>query len=471
MTLCCDQAIFTSIRTPMGEGYRIIAASRGLRPDDKQAITRHCPSHEGLCHVLPSPGDQGSGPEAAAFYALPNGRLCVALSCFAGAEHTGRGGQRVYTHCAVFDHKDFEHCGYNAFNVLRAMVTAGLTSPQLKPKNPLPELHLSVDLSPDRTALLALHADLDATCRGRILQGLFDGRSMIIDIAGTWLESTEVLLLGMPGPARTSVSFSAGTRFSLGRGHRLYLLHDVRGEAKTRVSGQPIDFIDPRKQHDGSLPDSAWLTFVERCWSTGDTVTLARRTSRGVADVSPAGRECIGQLYNDIDDLPDTDAARLLGMAGRHLESRSSGLQREITGQLLAEIKKELTRRLISASWTEAKHHWSALIDILTQSENGAAFAGAPLQQALRCAMRDDPFGAASVAIDLASPGLPSNGNRAFAGVLEDVVRKLATWARSAPDTHHEQLRSLCDRWHSLRPGCPHIDEIRRTCATSVAPS
>ena len=53
--LTCDQAIFTSIRGPMGEGYRIVAASRGLRPEEKQAITRLSPSHEALCWP-PGPG-------------------------------------------------------------------------------------------------------------------------------------------------------------------------------------------------------------------------------------------------------------------------------------------------------------------------------------------------------------------------------------------------------------------------------
>ena len=72
-TLTCDQAIFTSVRTPMGEGYRIIAASRGLSSPEKQAITRMSPSHGALC-VSPV-GEEGSqvDPSAASFYALLSG--------------------------------------------------------------------------------------------------------------------------------------------------------------------------------------------------------------------------------------------------------------------------------------------------------------------------------------------------------------------------------------------------------------
>ena len=109
-TLTCDHAIFTSIRTPMGEGYRIVSASRGLRGDEKQAITRFSPSHEGLC-IAEKPTTDVAGAEGVAFYPLPSGRLCVAASCRAGAEHTGRGGQRVYTYNVVFDTEDFSRCG------------------------------------------------------------------------------------------------------------------------------------------------------------------------------------------------------------------------------------------------------------------------------------------------------------------------------------------------------------------------
>ncbi|MBU0718028.1 MAG: hypothetical protein KJ749_07255, partial [Planctomycetes bacterium] len=99
----CDCAIFTSVRTSMGEGYRIIAASRGLRPDEKQVITRNSPSHNGTCAPPSSADAETPTVVGAAFYPLPPGRLCVALSTHAGAEHTGRGGPRVYTYNVVFD--------------------------------------------------------------------------------------------------------------------------------------------------------------------------------------------------------------------------------------------------------------------------------------------------------------------------------------------------------------------------------
>ncbi len=123
-SLYCDQAIFTSVRTAMGEGYRIIAASPGLRTDEKQAVTRNSPSHEGLCASQQTDAYDGWPIAAASIYKLTSGRLCVALSCSAGAEHTGRGGQRIYTHSVVFAAEEFAHCGFNAFHVLREMIVA-----------------------------------------------------------------------------------------------------------------------------------------------------------------------------------------------------------------------------------------------------------------------------------------------------------------------------------------------------------
>ncbi len=160
-TLTCDQAIFTSIRTPMGEGYRIVAASRGLRANEKQVITRFSPSHGGLCapdHVEP---DKTTGVIGVAFYRLPTNRLCVALTCSAGAEHTGRGGQRVYTHNVVFDASEFSRCGFNAFNVIRAMMATGLNTPNLKPSPILDELHLELKSAPDSVETAAFPSLLE----------------------------------------------------------------------------------------------------------------------------------------------------------------------------------------------------------------------------------------------------------------------------------------------------------------------
>ena len=112
--ITCDQAVFTSVRTPTGEGYRIIAASRGLTAEEKRAITQNAPSHNGLY-------DQSASARAVAFYPLPTGRLCAACPCSAGSEHTGRGGTRVYTFSVIFAAEDFPAIRFNPFHIFRAI--------------------------------------------------------------------------------------------------------------------------------------------------------------------------------------------------------------------------------------------------------------------------------------------------------------------------------------------------------------
>ena len=80
----CDQAIFTSIFSPTGTGYRLVSASKGLLQDEKQCIIAHSPSHDGLCD--PSPDAEGC-----CFYELPSGRYAIAHSRHAGVEQSGRG--------------------------------------------------------------------------------------------------------------------------------------------------------------------------------------------------------------------------------------------------------------------------------------------------------------------------------------------------------------------------------------------
>lgn len=349
-TLTCDQAIFTSVRTPMGEGYRIIASSRGLHATEKQAITRSSPSHDALCWPPDEPADNWG----LAFYALPSGRLCVALSYFAGAEQTGRGGQRVYTHNVVFDKGDFPKCAYNPFAVVRAMIKAQLTAPQLQPPPILPELELSInDAMLETAGQVAAHDDpslpvdqarrsrgpdlrelLSTAWRGQILNALMEERSLIVNLTGGWTGVAESILTGLPGPMRADVSFSAGLRFSVGRCHRLALLYDDHGVTKSRIMGRNVEYVDPAANDKPETPALAWLSFVERHWGNGDLPTLARRTAQAFPDIGPAGRERVGRLYNRIDALPQTDTAELLSAVAEDLNTP----EREVEADILAEL-------------------------------------------------------------------------------------------------------------------------------------
>ena len=450
--------IFTSIRGPMGEGYRIVAASRGLRSEEKQAITRLSPSHEALCWQTTGRRDDASR-YAVAFYPLPTGRLCVAYSCYAGAEHTARGGHRVYTHNVVFDEQDFPRCGFNPFHVLRAMAVEGLTVPKLTPSAVLPEVLLPINTNVARRTA-SFTASLDSPHRRYVLQRLFDEHALIVPVQDGWLESTEVLLMGVPGPMRVKVSFGAGLRFSLGRCHRLHLFCDDKGAARSRIAGQPVEYLDGTvTPPDGSA--SAWLAFVDRHWSRADCAVLARRTSRPFTDLTHAARERIGTLYNAIDAASLTASLDLLSLAADHIRARSADVEDEIRRELLAETHRTLQERLTNIGWHDAQPLWPRLVAFWRQT--AAAFAQPLIEAALRSLVKEDPLTTAEAAIDIAS-SLPSAVDRdRHERLIDEVLTRVA--AHLPADADPDRLAKLYSRWQSVRQAHPALRKLLDRCS------
>jgi hypothetical protein len=499
-TLTCDQAIFTSIRTPMGEGYRIIAASRGLRPEEKQAITRSSPSHDSLCWSADKGTEETENRYGVAFYTLPTGRFCVALSCYGGVEHTGRGGQRVYTHNVVCDEHDFPQCAYNPFAMLRAMVEAGLASAQLKPSPVLPELQLPI-VDPliedegatrfvqDNTQVLPeghragspgpdIREGLSRTWRGHVLEALLNDQSLVVNVEDGWLEAAEALLMGVPGPMRAAVSFSAGLRFSIGRCHRLLLLHGDQSVVKTRIAGRRLEYIDPATMHEPECAPSAWLSFVEHHWGCGDTSALARRTSRAFSDVSHDGRERVGRLYNEIDALSQTDTAELLAMAVKYLNEPDRGVESDIAAELVVTAQNTLLNRLGQEPWSEVEQHWTALFTMFGQSAEARSFAEPLVERALRAAAAEHPVVAAAAALEVARNGnsrgarlQPQEQHTGLSQAIDSALSRLAEWAEAAPDAEllqrHGSASSARDvvlHWRKVRPRCPVVQRLYQRC-------
>ena len=526
--ITCDQAIFTSVRGPMGEGYRIIAASKGLKPEEKQVITRFSPSHDALCHRRNDPhpeGDRGAArPEpaiaaaalpgtfaatharlhrhadapaarptappgapggdadeltpppapAVAFYALPTGRLCVACSCYAGAENTGRGGQRVYTLNVVFSAEDFARIAYNPFNVVRALEDMELTRPQLKPDAVLPALQLPAGGTPR----LPAEAVTIRGVQGPIFCGLLDEQSVVVNVSEGWIESAEAVLLSFPGPMRAALAFSAGLRFSTGRTHRLQVLADENHSARARSAGQATQYVDAASP-DGDVAGSpapggdrrAWLRLVARHWTTGDFSTLARRTSRPFPDVSAPALERIGRLYNHLDDLPQTASADLLTVAAAHIEPAGRPVEDEIQVELLSSAQQVLSARFQTAPWPELAARWPALVELWRSSPAAAAFAQPLINKALHRGSALAPLDAAELALDAAAD-LPLGADRAaHEATLDQVVRAFSNWCAaqvpalcSATDPGRvEQVartRRLANGWKVLRPADRAVQSI-----------
>jgi len=454
----CDQAVFTSIRTPTGEGYRIIAASRGLRADEKQSITRNSPSHDALCS--PSTASSQALAAAAAFYALPSGRLCVAYSCHAGSEHTGRGGQRVYTQNVVFDEKAFESFGFNAFQVVRAMEGQALTTPRLSPPASLPELSIPTNPAATSVDAGALNSALNPAQRRAVLALLLDCRGLILDVADRWLEAAETLLLGIPGPMRTRISFSAGLRYSVNRGHRLQLLRDEKGAARTRTAGQGLAYLGPSYSTvDVYVAPSEWISFVERQWERNRIAELARRTSPVYEDCSAPVRERFGRLLNVIDTVEEVKPGPLLKIAAQCLFAAAAGREKALHDEVAAVTQTALHRRLQGAPLPAVKEIWSDLLALRQRQPLGTRFADPLVVQTLRTALAIEPLEAASLALEAAKSNYPADRTELHQ-VLSSIIERLASLP---PRDNSERARfnEIARRWIQLRSGDPAVERLR----------
>lgn len=470
----CDQAIFTSVKTPMGEGYRIIAASKGIKADEKQTITRNSPSHDSLCANV----QEDASAYAIAFYLLPSRRMCLAYSCFAGAEHTGRGGQRIYTLNIVFDEMVFAQCGYNPFQIVRAVVAQGCTTPQLKPPKVLPELQLALSDIDNPALYPASIGKISAEWLEYLLQAVFSQKkkNIIIHSNHGWLDSAEALYLGIPGPMRGRVPFSAGLRFSVGRAHRLQWFRDDHGAAKKRIAGQPYIYVEPDSDILENVEKSAWSTFVRRHWECSDLSGLSRRTSKPFREVKPEYIEEVGSMYNMVDEITQLDTPQILTTVSEHLKQKiDDEIEIQITQELIQCAQHTLADRFNGATWMEISSNWETLLSLWRQSQPGTSFANPLIEQVLHPVKGVDPISAAEAAVGIAKNIPASLNQEAHASLLENVLNRVCDWseqavhatASDAQDIAVNQvavLQELAKNWKAIRPGCPIVARFIEAC-------
>lgn len=464
VSLHCDQAIFTSVRTPMGEGYRVIAASKGIKSNEKQAITRSSPSHEALCADL---GDASSDePLAAAFYPVETGRLALSVSGFAGSEHTGRGGGRVYTTIVVFAAADFAGCGYNPFHVLRAMLASGVCEPQLQPPAVLPELTLTVSVSEE----LRLPAPpLVPNVRVQVLRNLFNGKNTVVNMPGAWLEAAEGLLLGLPGPLRADVSFSAGMQFSMSRMHRLELLFDDKGKARLRTTGQKVQYVDSESDDTVASPQSAWFDFVERCYATNMLTKLAHRTSRAYDECTLEACDRIGHTYEVIEQVPQMDCPEMLEQAAQSLAVSAPGVEAEAHAELQSVLQRHLLERLAVAPMPMAEDLWNAVLVIWRAGGAFEVFARPLVVRMAAHLAQLDPFKAALMVADIVEELDRHPEPAAFASIIDEVLSRFLLWSHQAAPDEREQAVEVARCWQRLRPESDTASQIVEACELQPA--
>ena len=350
-----EQAIFTSIRSPMGRGYRLVAASGGIRADEKREIIQCAPSHGSLCD--PSPGAAGL-----ASFPLRGGRHCVFLSRNAGIEQSARGGCRVHTHVLVMDQSVFARFQCNPLEVEAAALPAiGVDSLHSPPtrlglltlciQNPKRERGTRSGRPPCRPADSPVVADADGVMH--VLSAVLTGRAMLVLGAPTAQDTLRRAIEATPVSIRCRLSASCDIRFAPSRKFQLIFTTPV-GPASNRsiASGNEAERItrdhDIEVLHWGSPPAAAvcpyeaWLRFVRRRWVAGRTRDVEQLSIQLTQEVSPQVLERLATLCDDLEQLPSADAAQLDQLLQKHPRVTPDN---HVHARLLDEFKKAANAR------------------------------------------------------------------------------------------------------------------------------
>jgi hypothetical protein len=325
--VCCDHVVFTSIRSLTGEGYRVVAASTAVKPEEKTEITQWSPSHGGL-------GEAGEDAVGLLAYPLRSGRYAVALVRPAGEEHTGRGGQRVLTHTVLLDKSSYRRFDHNPVRVHGALRRAAAHWPLEAMTGVLDPLALSAGLCATLPPIFAGAAD--ASRFANLVTALLTGRRWIFSGIRRQLAALEWALQAVPWPARTGLSATVAVRFAPSRPAKLVLLGPDDTQARRAVQGQDFQWCDGEPI--AAAGYELWLGLVRRWSAEGRFRELSELTGRLADPPQPAILGRLAALCEDFDRRGAADADLRQQIREKYATfAPASDLERELVEQLRAD--------------------------------------------------------------------------------------------------------------------------------------
>jgi len=299
-SLLGDRAIFTSLPSATGEGYRLVAWSPGLRPEERQELTRRAPSHGSLC------GETAGTRGVIQMQLQAGGRIAWGFVRVAGAEHTRRGGGRVWTDFLLADAGEAAHEGLHPHALHAALLAEPAPKPPLG-SSPLAKVTVSGGTSGTPVAQDARAV----TAAASVASLLIEGRSCVIAAGAVPADVFDDALRMIPASLRSTIRACAGLRLSSSRGVKATLTDRFDQDIIRSTRGQGIECINL----EASVPAPAgplapWLALMSRWWNeqrAAHAVALADRLSGGwspqeIADITEMC-EAIDRGHESADSL------------------------------------------------------------------------------------------------------------------------------------------------------------------------
>ena len=260
-----DHAVFTSLPSPTGEGYRLVAWSSGLKAEERAEITRRAPSHGSLC---------GEGASAGAVSILnlrSSGRAAFGFTRVSGAEHTRRGGGRVWTDFVVLEAAEVSRAGLRPADVREALPKDRAARPGTAA---LPRLQVSLaggaPLTSDATGVAVAVAATLADRRPSVIAVGKDGAALLCKALGL-----------LPASMRGGIEACGGLRFSRAREVVATIVDSIDQETIRSTRGQGMECVDATRVSTAASSGLApWLRLMARWCDEGRTEEAARLSDR-----------------------------------------------------------------------------------------------------------------------------------------------------------------------------------------------
>ncbi len=298
-TLSADQAVFTSVRSPTGEGYRIIAASAGVTPEEKAEILRRAPSHGGLSSNF-------SEAKGFATWQASTGRQIIICSCYAGREHTSRGGQRVYSHLLLVDPKTYRCLGEDPLALWRLLNThINHQGPLLKPQRyfePFSICGQDAEYDIDPAEKCNLPSGIMSEAIWSLADLLLAGESLLIIGVNDPRDILQWALLALPAKIRPQVAASCGLNYSPQRQMQVTWLPEKPANLQRLIAGQPITIINTDALSDRPIEHApAWFELLKKFWKQKQPERIVRLTSELYRRLDIEGLDRIARFYKKIE--------------------------------------------------------------------------------------------------------------------------------------------------------------------------
>lgn len=451
----CDQAIFTCIRSAMGQGYRIVASSPGLQRSETAEIVAHAPSGDGLCDASPK-------AVGVAFVPLSSGRFAVLHSVYAGKEPTGRGGQRTYTRAFVVAAEGLQRLHNNPFDLLRAAEAAGATGVDLTPGKNLPQLALA---NGPPTATLCLGTAMDQVgdgWLGHFVELLLNNETLIVSAGGDPLALTEAAVLATPAPFRPSISFSAGIRFSVARISRFNVIGHDGTRAQQAVRGRKLAFADVTTAHTPPRPPGhPWVLAVQRFLTTHRTDRLIALSSERFGDADAGEVERIGNACLDLDNIETADTAEVIDTASAYIEHPvASPLGEDLSREIVCRARSRLDSLIARSDVPVLVAMWQDLPPEWPQKHDSARFATEIVRLMIDRMSRIAPLNAMALTIQAAERGCFAHSTTELDRVANGVMSSVRTWAVSATPGELAAAEEPLTAWGQWFPNDPSVSVI-----------